>query len=99
MQVLASQLHFLVNRNAGLSIPPLFWLVNCIKIGGHVALPSGPTVHSLYCGHDRVCLRYTCQHPKPINFKAGVNMHYFTCMWIIGHSNVRLILDLGMKEN
>ena len=45
-----SQLHFLANRNAGLAIPPLFWPVNCIKIGGHVALLSGPTVHSLYCG-------------------------------------------------
>ena len=25
MQVLASQLHFLANRNVGLAIPPLFW--------------------------------------------------------------------------
>ena len=50
MQVLASQLHFLANRNAGLASPPLFWPVNCIKIGGHVALLSGPTVYSLYCG-------------------------------------------------
>ena len=33
MQVLASQLHFLANKNAGLAIPPLFWPVNCIKIG------------------------------------------------------------------
>ena len=24
--------------------------VHCIKIGGHVALLSGPTVYSLYCG-------------------------------------------------
>ena len=31
MQVLASQLHFLANRNAELVIPPLFWPVNCIK--------------------------------------------------------------------
>ena len=37
MQVLASQLLFLANRNAGQTIPPLFWPVNCIKIGGHVA--------------------------------------------------------------
>ena len=36
MQVLASQLHFLANRNPGLAIPPLFWPVNCIKIAGHV---------------------------------------------------------------
>ena len=51
MQVLASQLHidFLANRNARLDIPPLFWPVNCIKIGGHVALLSGPTVYFLYC--------------------------------------------------
>ena len=49
MQVVASQLHFLANRNAGLAIPPLFWPVNCIKIMGHVALLSGPTAHSLYC--------------------------------------------------
>ena len=50
MQVLASQLDFLPNRNAGLATPPLFWPVHCIKIGGHVALLSGPTVYSLYCG-------------------------------------------------
>ena len=49
MQVLASQLHFLANKNAELAIPPLFWPVNCIKIGGHVALLSDPTVYSLYC--------------------------------------------------
>ena len=49
MQVLASQLHFLANKNAELAIPPLFWPVNCIKTGGHVALLSDPTVYSLYC--------------------------------------------------
>ena len=43
MQVLASQLHFLANKNAELVIPPLFWPVNCIKIGAHVALLSDPT--------------------------------------------------------
>ena len=48
MQVLASQLHFLANKNAELAIPPLFWSVSCIKIGGHVALLSDPTVYSLY---------------------------------------------------
>ena len=53
MQVLASQLHFLANKNAELAIPPLFWPVNCIKIGGHVALLSDPTVYSLYCGYDQ----------------------------------------------
>ena len=42
-------LHFLANRNAGLAIPPLFWPVDCIKIGGHVVQLSGPTVYSLYC--------------------------------------------------
>ena len=50
MQVLASQLPSLANRNAELAVPPLFWPVNCIKIGGHVALLSGVTVYSLYCG-------------------------------------------------
>ena len=49
MRVLASQLHFLANRNADLTVPPLLWPVNCIKIGGHVEQPSGLTVHSLYC--------------------------------------------------
>ena len=46
MQVLASQLPSLANRNAELAVPPLFWPVNCIKIGGHVALLSGATVYS-----------------------------------------------------
>ena len=64
MQVLASQLHFLANRNACLTIklnttiifssmcltvPPLPWPVNCTKIGRHVELPSGLTVHPLFC--------------------------------------------------
>ena len=49
MQVLASQLLFLANTNAGQAIPPLFWPVNCIKIGEHVALLSDPTVKCLYC--------------------------------------------------
>ena len=49
MQVLASQLPFLANRNAELAVPPLFWPDNCIKIGGHVVLLSGPTVYTLYC--------------------------------------------------
>ena len=49
MQVLASQLPFLANRNAEQAVPPLFWPVNCIKIGRHVALLSDPTVYSLYC--------------------------------------------------
>ena len=33
MQVLTSQLYFLANRNAELAITPLFWPINCIKIG------------------------------------------------------------------
>ena len=41
MQVLASQLPFLANRNAEQAVSPLFWPVNCIKIGRHVALLSG----------------------------------------------------------
>ena len=49
MQVLASQLPFLANRNAELAVPPLFWPDTCIKIGGHVGLLSGPTVYTLYC--------------------------------------------------
>ena len=49
MPVLASQLHFLANTNAELAIPPLFRPVNCIKIGGHVALLSDPTVYFLCC--------------------------------------------------
>ena len=48
-QVLASQLPFLANRNSEHTVPPLLWPVNCIKIGEHVALLSGPTVYSLYC--------------------------------------------------
>ena len=47
-QVLASQLHFLANKNACLTVPPLLWPVNCIDIGGHVELPSGPIVHPLF---------------------------------------------------
>ena len=51
MQVLASQLPSLANRNAELAVPPLFWPVNCTEIGGHVALLSGATVYSLYCAN------------------------------------------------
>ena len=49
MLFLASQLHFLVNRNTKLAVPPLFWSVKCIKIAGHVALLSSPSVYSLFC--------------------------------------------------
>ena len=38
IHVLASQLHFLANRNAEQVAPSLLWPVNCIKIGGDVAL-------------------------------------------------------------
>ena len=58
MQVLASQLHFLANKNAELVIPPLFWPVNCIKIGGHVALLSDPTVYPLYCAEKAYEISY-----------------------------------------
>ena len=58
MQVLASQLPFLANRNAELAVPPLFWPYNCIKIGGHVALLSGPTVYTLYCGYTEIFYAY-----------------------------------------
>ena len=59
MQVLASQLHFLANRNAELAIPPLFWPVNCIKIGGHVAPLSCPSIYFLFYAtttHNRLSL-------------------------------------------
>ena len=36
---------FSANRNAEQAVPPLFWPVNCIKIGRHVALLSGPSVY------------------------------------------------------
>ena len=36
----------MANRNVELAVPLLLWPVNCIKIGGHVALLSGPTVYS-----------------------------------------------------
>ena len=58
MQVLASQLPFLANRNAEVAVPPLFWPDTCIKIGGHVALLSGPTVYTLYCAIDTRKTRY-----------------------------------------
>ena len=45
---MASQLYCLADSNAELAVPRLLSPVNCIKIGGHVALLSGPTVYSLY---------------------------------------------------
>ena len=38
----------LANRNAELAVPPLFWPVNCIKIGGHVALLSCLSIYFLF---------------------------------------------------
>ena len=48
MHVLASQLHFLANRNAELAIPPFFRPINCLKIGGHVALLCDPILFIPY---------------------------------------------------
>ena len=50
MWVLASQLHFLANKNAEVAYPLLFSPGNCMKIGGHVVLLNGPAVYSLYFG-------------------------------------------------
>ena len=74
MRVLASQLHFLANRNARLAIPPLFWPVNCIKIGGHVAMLSGPTVYSLYCGRDKIAVK---ENIEPIVQLHSQAIHVF----------------------
>ena len=43
IQVLASQLLFLANKNTKLAFLPLFWTVNYIKMEGHVALLSEPS--------------------------------------------------------
>ena len=45
MQVLASQLHFLTNRNAELAVPPLHK-----NRGKYVALLNSLTIYTLYCG-------------------------------------------------
>ena len=68
MQVLASQLHFLANKNAELAIPPLFWPVNCIKIGGHVAMLSDPTVYSLYCDSTIKMKRHATLKTPQLNY-------------------------------
>ena len=91
MQVLASQLHFLANKNPELAIPPLFWPVNCIKIGGHVALLSDPTVYSLYCGFD-LLTTVEIILAEVLTFSAGVvvdmgvpdklKMHQLTIVFI-----------------
>ena len=86
MLVLASQLPFLANRNAELAVPPLFWPDKCIKIGGHVALLSGPTVYTLYCGQTicPACGPVNCnttgtltQYKNPINGWSQVSFSEF----------------------
>ena len=84
MQVLASQLHFLANKNAELAIPPLFWPVNCIKIGGHVALLSDPTVYSLYC--DKVL--YTLEFQEVIVLISMCTNLVFLRIFSLKHSVV-----------
>ena len=78
MQVLTSQLLFLVNRNAGQAIPPLCWPVNCIKIGGDVTLLSDPTVNCLYCGFDSRNTPETKVFEVCINYCLFVSK-YFSC--------------------
>ena len=69
------------NRNAGLAIPPLFWPVNCIKIGGHVALLSCSTVHSLYCVtvSDEASLKIWSYHAnfKSLSLLISLEIHWF----------------------
>ena len=48
MQVLTSQLHFLASRGGELAVLLLFWPVDCIKIGGHVALLICPSIYLLF---------------------------------------------------
>ena len=50
MQVLASQLHFLANRNIELAFSPLFWQVDCKNTAAHVALLSDLPGHVLFFG-------------------------------------------------
>ena len=95
MQVLASQLHFLANRNAGLAIPPLFWPVNCIKIGGHVPLLSGPTAHSLCCVVDSGCgvlLQYYIKlsggEIEKQGFYSSLGLYTLTCDFVHAWSDI-----------
>ena len=91
MQVLVSQLHFLANQNAGLAIPSLFWPVNCIQIGGHVALLNGFTVHPHTVTLLSVCL---CWYRPKIKIKL-IKLLFCWSRWpvsfISGQSN--LIFD------
>ena len=81
MQVLASQLLFLANRNAGLAISPLLWPVNCIKIGGQVALLSDPTVNCLYCA----------------KYFYFIHFHVFKNITIAINININSYFELGVK--
>ncbi len=64
MQVLASRLHFLANKNAELAVPPLFWPVNCIKIGRHVALLSCSSIYFLFYGDATEAMLHGGVHHK-----------------------------------
>ena len=57
MQVLASQLHFLVNKNTELVVLPLFWPVNCIKTGAlFYALFEHPCQRHWYMNKPMRCI-------------------------------------------
>ena len=73
MQVLASQLHFLVSRKAELAVPPLFWPVNCIKIGGHVALLSCPSIYFLF---------YGIANTSKFTQQCNVVPYYYAVCWL-----------------
>ena len=95
MQVLASQLHFLANRNAGLAIPPLFWPVNCIKIWGHVALLSGPTVYSLYCAKAVFLLLAKAAYISVTSYRVTKLRQNVVYLFSIYHGEVKYTPNLG----
>ena len=74
MQVLASQFAFLANRTAEHTVSPLFWPFNCIKIGGHVALLSNPTLYYLYhafnISETKHVIKHLTTHQTFRNFAA-----------------------------
>ena len=77
MQVLASQLLFLANRNAGQAISPLCWPVNCIKIGGHVVLLSVTLLliaYTVTLVSDIINIFATYSY-KQLNGKLALNTH------------------------
>ena len=49
-------------RNAELAVPPLFWPVNCIKIGGHVALLSCRSIYFLFYDKALSCIILKNKH-------------------------------------